>query len=198
MDTQSNHTDTAVRGRPRDTALHQRVLNEAFALAQENGYQKVTVKEIAKRSKVSRQTIYRRWPTKQALFLEVIREQFLRSTIATPSQTTDLELYLCRLFEMARNKTGDILLGILMATEQDSWFFSDVQQLINERRFLLERVIEQDALFRRRSYQVPVSVIAEMLAASMWYRVLYKGSLDDAFAHTLMHTVKALEIKEGG
>ena len=178
--------------------LHQRILAEAFALAQENGYYNVAIKEVAKRSKVSRQTIYRRWPTKQALLLEVVREQLLQSVVATPSQAINLESYLCHLFEVGRKKTGDILMGVLMATEQDSWLFSDVRQLINTRRFLLEQVIEQDARIHHYSYRVPVSVVAEILAASMWYRVLFKVKpLDDAFAHTLADTVAALRISEG-
>jgi AcrR family transcriptional regulator len=178
--------------------LHQRILTGAFALARKNGYQSVTIKDIAEHSNVSRQTIYRRWPTKGALFLEVIKEQFIGSMVATPTQTTNLETYLCYLFEVARNKTGDILMGILMTAEQDSWLLADVEQLITARRFLLEQAIEQDAHTHRVSYVVPISAVAEMLAASMWYRWLYKEKpLDDAFAHTLMNTVKALQIKGG-
>ena len=130
--------------------------------------------------------------------MEVVKEQFVKSMVATPSQTANLETYLCRLFEMARNKTGDIMMGILMTAEQDSWLFADVQQLITARRFLLEQAIEQDARIHQCSYQVPVSAIAEMLAASMWYRWLYKDKpLDDAFAHTMMNTVKSLQMKGG-
>lgn len=189
---------TTTRGRPRDAVAHQRILKEAFLLAQENGYRSVSIKEVAQRSKVSRQTIYRRWPTKQVLLLEVVREQLLHSVVGTPSQASDLESYLCHLFEVGREKTGDIIMGILMASEQDSWLFSDIQELIIARRLLLEQVLEQDAHIHHYSYRVPISVVAETLAASMWYRVLFKvGPLDNSFAHTLAVTVAALRIHTG-
>jgi AcrR family transcriptional regulator len=172
--------------------VHQRILAAAFSLAQERSYADVTIKDIAEESKVSRQTIYRRWPTKEMLFLEVVSEQVAQSTVATPSNLVGLEDYLCQLFALARERTGDILTNILMNAQQDAILAGDVREIINRRRSLLER----DAQEFNYSYAVPIPVIAEMLAASMWYRRIYKiKPLDDAFAHTLAETAKALSIK---
>jgi AcrR family transcriptional regulator len=194
----TNRSKQGPRGRPRDAETHRRILATAFRLTQERGYTDVTIKDIAEVSKVSRQTIYRRWPTKEALFLEVVSAQVAQSTVATPSTSAGLEEYLRQLFTLARERTGDILTNILMNVQQDEVLTDDIREIINRRRFLLERAIERDARKHNYSYAVPITVIAEMLAAGMWYRWIYKiKPLDDDFAHTLVETVKALSIKGG-
>src|SRR4051812_49977809 len=54
------------RGRPRDGALDERILEQVLALLGSRGYGGLTLDELAARSGVAKSTILRRWPSKAA------------------------------------------------------------------------------------------------------------------------------------
>ncbi len=58
---------TSAAGRPRDPAKDVAVLQATRELLVEEGYQGTTMVAIAKRAGVGAPTLYRRWPTKEAL-----------------------------------------------------------------------------------------------------------------------------------
>ena len=62
----------ARRGRPRDTAVDQRVLDVAWDLLLTGGYAGLNVDEVAERAAVAKTTLYRRWPTKDHLAVAVV------------------------------------------------------------------------------------------------------------------------------
>src|ERR1700726_4260149 len=62
---------TARRGRPRDAAVDQRVLEVAWDLLLTGGYAGLNVDEVAERAAVAKTTLYRRWPTKDHLAVAV-------------------------------------------------------------------------------------------------------------------------------
>lgn len=77
-------TGTATRrGRPRDPDLHRRLLQAALELLLENGYDRLSLESVAARGNVGRPTLYRRWPDKNAVVLDVIGT--LRWELPTPN-----------------------------------------------------------------------------------------------------------------
>ena len=67
----ANEGMTARRGRPRDSAVDERVLDVAWDLLLTGGYAGLNVDEVAERAAVAKTTLYRRWPTKDHLALAV-------------------------------------------------------------------------------------------------------------------------------
>jgi AcrR family transcriptional regulator len=61
----------AQRGRPRDDAADQRILDAAWDLLHAAGYAGLSVDEVAERAGVAKTTLYRRWPTKDHLAIAV-------------------------------------------------------------------------------------------------------------------------------
>jgi AcrR family transcriptional regulator len=61
------------RGRPREADRTDAILQAALALLEEDGYEQLHVQRVAERARVGLATIYRRWPTKQALVAEAVR-----------------------------------------------------------------------------------------------------------------------------
>lgn len=57
-------------GRPLDEQVSTEILDAAVAVLTEEGFAGVTVDTVAATAGVSKATIYRRWPTKEALLLE--------------------------------------------------------------------------------------------------------------------------------
>lgn len=70
-------------GRPRDHRLDDAILEAATAVFLERGYQAASLSEIARRAGLGTPAIYRRWPTKAALGIDVVERS------ATPDPIPD-------------------------------------------------------------------------------------------------------------
>lgn len=70
-------TPTPVDPRVERTRAH--VLGHARKLLSADGPGAVTYSELAKRARVTRQTLYRHWPTREALFADLVLERALQA-----------------------------------------------------------------------------------------------------------------------
>ena len=59
-------------GRPRSAKAHRAILDSALALLAEHGYRGLSMEAVAARAGVGKTTIYRRWPSKEALVIEAL------------------------------------------------------------------------------------------------------------------------------
>ncbi|MET1072388.1 MAG: TetR/AcrR family transcriptional regulator [Umezawaea sp.] len=92
-------TEEARTGRPRSEQARQSVLHAADDLLVEVGYAAMTMKGIAERAGVGRQTLYRWWTTKAEILLEATIDD-LQDELATPAHpdpVEDLTAYLLAL-----------------------------------------------------------------------------------------------------
>ena len=104
-------------GRPRRQGVEETVLAAAVALAGEVGYAGATVDAVAARAGVAKTTVYRRWPSKEALAVDA-----LAAALQLPSAGPDgqePEAMLCRavrrLAAQIRTTPVRALLGGLLA-----------------------------------------------------------------------------------
>jgi len=65
-------TTAPARGRPRSPASEKAILDATLKLLHQEGYDALTTDRLAAEAKVSKATIYRRWPTKEHLVLTVM------------------------------------------------------------------------------------------------------------------------------
>ncbi|MFT4213508.1 MAG: TetR/AcrR family transcriptional regulator [Microbacterium sp.] len=77
------------RGRPRIAATDRRVLDAAEAILREGGPDALTMTEVARRSGVAKQTLYRRWPSKHALAAQCVLDGVLIVDAVIPVSTGD-------------------------------------------------------------------------------------------------------------
>ena len=91
-------TDTAARPDPRVERSRQAILEATLQLlARDGDVGSLTVEAVAARSGVAKTTIYRHWPTKQALVVDAVRVVCFPEA-ATPN-TGDLRADLVACFE---------------------------------------------------------------------------------------------------
>lgn len=82
----ARHPVKTARGRPRDPAVEEKVTAAVLELLAEKGYQGLTIEQVARRSGVSKPTLYARWPAKGELVVAAL----VRSAPAlTPVDTGD-------------------------------------------------------------------------------------------------------------
>jgi AcrR family transcriptional regulator len=62
------------RGRPRQAAARKAIVDATLELLAERGFQAATMDEIAARAGVGKNTIYRRWTSKEELIVDAIRD----------------------------------------------------------------------------------------------------------------------------
>ena len=68
------------RGRPKsDTAVvHDKILDVVFTLLKTRSVRKLTVDEVCRRAGVSKPTIYKWWPTKAAMVMDMFEQRMVR------------------------------------------------------------------------------------------------------------------------
>src|SRR5919202_4136714 len=81
------------RGRPRDPALDDRILEQALVLLGSHGYAGLTLDELAARSGVAKTTVLRRWPSKAAVAAAGVERLALQSVAVPDSGTLHGDLH---------------------------------------------------------------------------------------------------------
>jgi AcrR family transcriptional regulator len=111
----------ARRGRPLAADRTDAILRAAAELFNEVGYDQLTVQDIAGRAGVGLATLYRRWPTKQALLAEALRRRndgVDVELVGTP--TEQLETVFGLVAESTMGPQGEFLPGLLTAIRADA------------------------------------------------------------------------------
>ena len=101
-------SDSRSRGRKRDPNIDARILEVATRHLSDRGFEAVSLAAIAEEAGTTRQALYRRWPSKEALLGDVIRSGADNAcAIAADDPRRALELELAD-FEQAMNRRGAI------------------------------------------------------------------------------------------
>jgi len=108
-------------GRPRDARLDEALLGSALEVFLERGYSATTLSEVARRAGLGTPAIYRRWPTKAALAIDVFYRELSEAPIPdTTSIKEDLvEFTRVRIRQLKRPLTRQVMLPLLMEALTD-------------------------------------------------------------------------------
>lgn len=77
------------RGRPRDPAIEEAILQAALHRLVSEGYSRMSVADVAKDAGVTKPTLYLRWPSKLDLVLAALDHRFSRYAAARPPLDLD-------------------------------------------------------------------------------------------------------------
>jgi AcrR family transcriptional regulator len=181
-------------GRPRRRTTQDAITKAALDVLAERGFQAATIEAIALRAGVGRNTIYRRWRSKEELIADALRE------LATDFDffgADDLHLLLQSwVREFARTfsdpRLGRLLAGVLGELQRNP-VFADVyadRVLRPRRRALVDRLTQARERGELRA-DVDVEHVADVLVGPLLYRVLPLGlsPLSETYAEDLLDTV---------
>ncbi|WP_394554779.1 TetR/AcrR family transcriptional regulator [Agromyces sp. MMS24-JH15] len=112
------------RGRPRDVAGRRAALEAARDLVVAEGYDRLSMAEIAQRAGVGRQTLYRWWPSKQAIVADCVLDEALplQLDLATASGdlAADLGAWMSRSADaLAADAPAELYRALLAAAASD-------------------------------------------------------------------------------
>jgi AcrR family transcriptional regulator len=180
----ANEGVAARRGRPRDTAVDQRVLDVAWDLLLTGGYAGLNVDEVAERAAVAKTTLYRRWPTKDHLAIAVVTRMI---PFALVPDTGDL----CHdLTEFAVGVSAG-LAGELVAAAARHPDIGDLIRTLHARRHALalarlRRATEREEL----RPDIDHAILIDQISGPIYYRALITGAATDrSYAERLVRAV---------
>ena len=159
----------------RSERAHQAILEAAYELAVERGAAKVTIEAIATRAGVGKQTIYRWWPSKGALLLDVLIDAVgaVSEMPDTGDLAADLRTQMTAVTELFQSDFARFYTGLIAEAQGDetvAWGLAEqlIERADGPRRRRLEKA-QTDGEIRR---DVDVVAAAEALYAPLYYRLL--------------------------
>lgn len=165
------------RGRPRDAHIDEAVLQATADVLDSDGYRGVVIEDVARRAGVSKTAVYRRWPNRRPLVLEVLANRLGRIE-APNSGCTLCDLHECLvLVTDAFCRLGPGTLAQLIAEGADDPSLHDhlMEVVIEPPRRAVHRTLFEA---RRRGDlrdDVDLSLIVDTLSSLVFYRLLLGG-----------------------
>ncbi len=181
------------QGRPRSDQARRDICDAFREILIEDGFDKIRMEHVAARAGVGKATIYRHWSSKQALAQEVLSE-LASPYIAVPDiSDTRAELLVTVLHPMrALTETdfGPVIRALLSEIARDPELgdpFRDT--VVRARRTEVARVIERGIRRGDLRPDLDAEVATEMLIGPVYFRLMFGGALDAAFAERIVDEV---------
>jgi AcrR family transcriptional regulator len=178
----------------KDTGTRERALSAATDILRREGYSRLTMERVAAKSGVAKTTLYRRWPTKAALCMELYLEVASRE-LQDPN-TGDVASDLKHIFNtvlrlQAQTVAGPAFIGLLaeaqLNPEASAAFLADfATQRRAVTRQVLKRAIERGEI----RADTDIDVVIDALGGAMTFRLLQgHAPLSRKFADGLVELV---------
>lgn len=183
-------------GRPRSEAARRAVLGATLDLVEEGGYGGLTMEGIARRAGVSKQTVYRWWPSKAAILLEALNEG--ASAIAPlPDADTlaeEVRVFVRRSVLGARGRTALLLVALMAEAQLDEPFAGSFQDgFLAQRRGVMVELLGRAQAREEIGAEVNIELVVEVFFGTLWYRLLAaSGPVNRAFADELAEVLLKL------
>lgn len=166
----------------------------ALELVTETEFTRISRREIALRAGVSRQTLYNRWHSVGDIVLEALLERGEREVGITAAPSGDplrqLHSYLNSLAEAVDGWARPGLKAVAALAQQDAAFATRFQQQLLAPRH--QRLLDVVLAACEHDPTCDAVRIAELIAASMWYRLLVSNeALDSAWVEMMVDVTKA-------
>jgi AcrR family transcriptional regulator len=175
----------------RDSAAHRAILDATAALLAERGFAGTSIEAIAARAGVGKQTIYRWWPSRADLILDVYLERTERDLpgpLAAGTAAEQIHGVLRRLAGLlGGTDSGPIVAGLVAQAQHDPEFAVRFRErFITRRRAILAAVIERGQAGGELRADLDLDLAIDAFYGPIIYRLLFAHApLDEAFADAL-------------
>ena len=195
MSRPASETKTRRRpGRPRRPTTHDAITRAALDLLAERGFRAATIEAIALRAGVGRNTIYRRWRSKEELIADALRELGTDFDAAGEEELHTLLLTWLRDFAHAFSDPllGRLLAGVLGELQRNPTFAAVyADRVVRPRR---QALLERLALGQQRGElrpDVDLDRVADLLGGPLLLRLLPLGlpPVTENYAEELLETI---------
>ena len=162
------------RGRPRDRALDDRILEQVIALLGSHGYAGLTLDALAARSGVAKTTILRRWPSKAAVAAAGVQRLALQSVDVPDSGTLEADLLalLHGAVETFVRGRGQFIAQLIREAGHHPEITDLVHTVIHTRRQAYRRVLALAIARGELAPSIDQDLLIDLLIGPIWTRML--------------------------
>ena len=162
------------RGRPRDAALDERILEQVLDLLGSRGYAGLTLDELAVRSGVAKTTILRRWPSKAAVAAAGVERLALQSVDLPDFGTLhrDLRALLHGAVDTFARGRGQFVPRLLREAGHHPEITDLLDAVLHTRRQAYRRVLARAIARGELDPTVDQELLIDMLIGPVWTRLL--------------------------
>jgi AcrR family transcriptional regulator len=183
------------RGRPRSEQARQEILEAAYKLLRDKGFNAVGSHEIAQAAGVSSATLYRWWMSREEILLDACFEH-MRPILAIPetgSALTRLRRYVLRASEFLASEEGTVLARVFTGIHEDQRLRRMfLERYVDQRRQIQRGIIEDAIAFGELKPTTDPDLLIDLLSGPLFFRWLQgHAPLDKAFAKSIFDKVIA-------
>ncbi len=182
-----------LRGRPRSDRIHRAILDATRELLVQDGFTKLRLERVAARAGVGKATIYRRWPSKEALALELLFELAGPHIEVAESGDTRGELkavVMNSVRSITQTPFGPVIRALLSQIAGNPSIGDPFREMVvGARRSQVALVIERGIARGDLRPDADPSVATELLVGPVYFRLVFGGRLDEAFADRVVGLV---------
>jgi AcrR family transcriptional regulator len=183
------------RGRPRRAGARPEIIEATLELLAERGFQAATMDAIATRAGVGKNTIYRRWSSKEELVADAIHDLSADLDVLEGDNLREVLLHqihdFMRLF--ADPRFGRILPGLLGELHTNPEFAAVWgDRVVRPRREAIDELLREALERGELRAGTDPDLIADLLASPPFVRVLFPFGLADAptnYAEELLEAI---------
>jgi AcrR family transcriptional regulator len=115
-----------------------RILAAAASCVRDYGIDRVTVAEIARRARISRPTIYRRWPDTQSILAELLTRRVTGVLSDIPKDGTDRAAIVARVIAVAARLRDDDLITAMLHSAPEMAMVYIAERLGTSQQILID------------------------------------------------------------
>ena len=181
------------RGRPRSARAHRAILDAFQAQLIQAGFADLRLEHVAAQAGVGKATIYRRWPSKEALALELLMQLAAPHIAIEDVGDTRAEL-LAAVTNAMRAVTetpfGPVIRALLSQIAINPALGDPFRaSVVQGRRAEVARVIGRGVSRGDLRADADVEVATELLVGPVYFRLMFGGELSQAFAERVVEAV---------
>ena len=177
-------------GRPRSEKAHRAILDAARAELIEEGFTRFRLEHVASRAGVGKATIYRRWPSKEALAGELLAELAAPHIAVVDSGDTRAELASCtdNALRAIRDTTfGPVVRALLSQIATNPRLGDPFRaSVVQARRAEIARLVERGIARGDLRPDADIDVATELLVGPVYFRLMFGGVLNLDFAERVV------------
>ena len=196
----SDATEARRPGRPRSPEAHAAILRAALELALEGGLRGLSMEAIAARAGVGKATIYRRWKSKEALFVEAVQQLARMPEIPdTGTVRGDLETVVAATIGRMAREAFRIIPRLLADAADDPHLLAAMQEaLLTPRRAALGEILRRGVARGELRADLDVELVTEIVFGTTVASVLMSGGDTSALPELPLRVFDTLAAGIGG
>jgi AcrR family transcriptional regulator len=180
-------------GRPRSERAHQAILAAAREILIEDGFAAMRLEHVATRAGVGKATIYRRWPSKEALAQDLLTQLAgPHIAVADTGNTRDelLAAVINPMRAVSETDFGPVIRAMLSQIASNPRVGDPFRATVVEaRRGEITKVIERGIARGDLRADADPGVATELLVGPVYFRLMFGGVLDTEFAERVVDSV---------